>query len=130
MKDDPVYLVYDKECPICENYSRMLRIKRMAGELVLVNARVESQLMTEITNAGLDIDQGVVLKMRDNLFYGADAIQALSIISSRSGFFNRINYWIFRSKYISKILYPLLRSMRNLLLKVLGKDKIHNLQIG
>ena len=81
----------------------------------------------EITSQGLDIDQGMVLKMGDQLYYGSDAIHALALIGSRSGVFNRLNYWIFKSKTVSSILYPILRFCRNLLLKILGKCKINNL---
>jgi len=130
MKNDLVYLVYDKQCPLCENYCRIIRIKKTVGELVLVNARLESAIVAEITNAGLNIDQGMVLKIQDNLFYGADAIHALSLISSRSGLFNRINYWLFRSKYFSNIAYPFLRFFRNILLRILRKEKINNLQMS
>jgi len=86
--------------------------------------------MQEITARGLDIDQGMVLKMGDQLYYGADAIHALALISSRSGLFNKLNYWIFCSKRVSAWLYPILRSMRNLLLKILGKTKINNLGVS
>jgi hypothetical protein len=48
-------------------------------------------------------------------------------MGSQSGFFNKINYWLFRSKSRAKFLYPILRSFRNLLLKALGKTKINNL---
>ena len=83
--------------------------------------------MQEITAKGLDIDQGMVLKMGDQLFYGADAIHALALISSKSGLLNRLNYWMFKSKRVSAFLYPVLRACRNLLLKILGKTKINNL---
>jgi hypothetical protein len=49
------------------------------------------------------------------------------LISSRSGVFNHINFWVFKSKTISKWTYPILRFFRNLLLKILGKTKINNL---
>jgi hypothetical protein len=83
--------------------------------------------MKEITLQGLDIDQGMVLKVDNVLYYGSDAIHALSLMSSPSGVFNRANYWLFKSKTRSRILYPVLRSCRNLLLKTLQKTKINNL---
>lgn len=83
--------------------------------------------MQEITAQGLDIDQGMVLKMGGQLYYGSDAIHALALIGSRSNIFNRMNYWIFKSKTASSIFYPVLRFFRNLLLKFLGKSKINNL---
>ena len=86
--------------------------------------------MDNITKQGLDIDQGMVLKIDEQLYYGSDAIHALALISSQSGIFNRFNYWIFRSKRISRLLYPVLRFFRNLLLKLLNKTKINNLSIN
>ena len=83
--------------------------------------------MKEITTQGLDIDQGMVLKMGGRLYYGSDAIHALALISSCSGVFDRLNYWIFKSKTLSHILYPVLCFFRNLLLKLLGRTKINNL---
>ena len=125
-----ILLVYDRECPACNNYCRVVRIKESIGELKIIDARESSQVLDEITEVGLDIDQGMVLKMGDELYYGSDAIHALALISSRSGIFNRINYWMFLSKRMSRILYPILRACRNLLLKLLRRTKINNLKLS
>ena len=85
--------------------------------------------MDEITAAELDIDQGMVLIVGDRMYYGVDAIHALSIMGTRSGVFNRVSYWCFKSKAVSIVLYPILRVGRNLLLKVLRKTKINNLNL-
>jgi predicted DCC family thiol-disulfide oxidoreductase YuxK len=124
---EEILLVYDKECPACDNYCRVVRVHESAGDLKLVDAREESEVMREITARGWDIDQGMVLKAGGRLYYGSDAIHALALISSRSGIFNRLNYWIFRSGTLSAILYPVLRAFRNLLLKILGVTRINNL---
>ena len=122
-----VLLVYDKQCPVCDAYCRMVRIRESFGMLRLVNARDASAIMDEITAKGLDIDEGMVLKVGSTLYYGADAIHALSLMSSRSGVFNWLTFWIFRSKSLSAILYPLFRFFRNLLLKLLRRSRINNL---
>jgi predicted DCC family thiol-disulfide oxidoreductase YuxK len=127
---EPILLVYDKECPVCDAYCRLVRIRESLGELKRVDAREPSAVMAEITAAGLDIDQGMVLKMSGALYYGADAIHMLARFGSRSGVFNRINYWIFRSGAVSNVLYPVLRFFRNLLLKLLRKTRINNLGIS
>lgn len=127
MTKEQILLVYDRECPACNNYCQIVRIRESVGQLKIVDAREASEVMREITAQGLDIDQGMVLKMGGRLYYGSDAIHALALISSRSGVFNRLNYWIFKSKTLSHILYPVLRFFRNLLLKLLGKTKINNL---
>lgn len=122
-------LVYDGQCPACDNYVAMVRLRESVGELVLVDAREDSLVMREITAAGLDIDEGMVLKTGDQLHYGADAIHALALMSSRSGFFNRLNYWVFRSPRVSRVLYPMLKAGRGVLLKLLRKTRINNLDI-
>lgn len=129
MNRPEILLVYDKECPVCDAYCQIVRIRKSVGELKLIDARSKNDIMDEITAKGLDIDQGMVLKMDDQLYYGSDAIHALALISSRSGIFNRINYWIFRSRILSAWFYPILRFYRNLLLKLLGKTKINNLEL-
>lgn len=122
-----ILLVYDKECPACDYYSNLVRIRDTVGKLVLVDARDKTPVMDEITAAGLDIDQGMVLKIGDELYYGSEAIHRLALIGTRSGFFNRLAYWSFRSRRVSRVLYPVLRSLRNLLLKILGRTRINNL---
>lgn len=129
MSRPEILLVYDKECPACNAYCQIVRIRESVGDLKIIDAREKSEVLDEITAQGLDIDQGMVLKMGDQLYYGSDAIHALALISSRSGVFNRFNYWMFKSKAIASWLYPLLRFCRNLLLKLLGKTKINNLDI-
>ena len=126
---EEILLVYDRECPACNMYCQVVKIKESVGDLRIVDAREDSDVLKEITAQGLDIDQGIVLKMGEQLYYGSDAIHALALIGSQSGILNRLNYWIFKSKKRSTLLYPLLRSCRNLLLKILRKTKINNLEI-
>lgn len=122
-----ILLVYDEECPLCDAYCRMVRIRDTVGTLHLVNARDDSDVMKEITRQGLDIDQSMALKVDGVVYYGTDAICALSMMSSRSGLFNRLNHWILRSRTRARMFYPVLRDCRNLLLRILGRTKINNL---
>lgn len=124
-----ILLVYDRQCPACDAFCRMVRIRETVGELKIVDAREQSPIIDEITGLGLDIDQGMVVKMDEVVYYGADAIHALALIGSRSGAFNRLNHWIFRSRRRARLLYPVLRSLRNLLLKALRRTKINNLAV-
>ncbi len=129
MSPEQILLVYDGECPACSNFSQVVRIRANVGDLRIVDARQDSDIRDELTKLGLDLDQGMALKMGGQIYYGAEALHALALISSRSGTFNRANYWIFKSKPLSRLLYPILRFFRNLLLKILRKNKINNLNI-
>ena len=124
-----VLLVYDKQCPVCDYYCNLVRIRESVGRLVLIDARDGGPIMEEITAAGLDIDQGMVVKVGSSFYFGSDAIHALSLMGTNSGFFNRLAHWSFRCRPVAKVLYPVLRACRNLLLKILGKTKINNLEV-
>lgn len=120
-----ITLVYDRECPVCNYYSR--RIEVSEGDLVRVNAREGGAYLDEITAAGLDIDKGMALKVGDTLYFGSDAIHKLALLSSGEGFFNKGTAIVFRSPRVASALYPALVGCRNLLLKILGRSRINNL---
>jgi predicted DCC family thiol-disulfide oxidoreductase YuxK len=125
---EDVWLVYDHECPVCRTYCQYARIRETVGRLRLVDARQPGPLMDEITAAGLDIDQGMVLKMRGQMYYGADAIQMLSLLGTRSGWFNRLCFVFFGTRLGARIFYPTGKAFRNALLKLLGIPFIGNLK--
>lgn len=122
-----IKLIYDDDCPVCRAYSQLVHIRRDIGEIELINAREDSDAMQRVSARGLDIDQGMVLIIGDNWYYGSDAMHMLALLSSQQGWFNRLNYYLFKSTTLAHYLYPLLRGCRNLLLKLLGKTKINNL---
>lgn len=121
------WLVYDGECPVCTVYCRYIRIRETVGTLHLVDARQPGALMDEITAAGLDIDQGMVLKFQDAIYYGADAIHMLTLLSTPAGLLNRLNYYVFGHRLGARLAYPLGKAFRNLVLKLLGIRYINNL---
>ena len=125
--DDEWGLVYDWQCPACNLYCHQLCIRESGGQFRLINARDNPEVMKEITARGFDIDQGMILKMNDQFYYGAEAIHKLALIAIPSTVFNRLNIWIFRSRRRAKLLYPVLRACRNFLLKLLRRTKINNL---
>ena len=127
-RQEDVWLVYDDECPVCRSYCQYARIRDSIGRLRLVDARQPGPLMDEINAAGLDIDQGMVLKFRQATYYGADAIHMLSLLSTRSGWFNRLCFTFFGSRWRARLFYPVGKAFRNLLLKLLGISRIDNLK--
>ncbi len=124
-----VLLVYDHQCFVCDAYCRQAHIREEAGELRRVNARDASPLMEELTARGLDIDKGLVLKVDGDIYYGSDAIHELSLLSNRGNLFNRLTYWVFYSKKLAHIIYPILGFFHDLILKILRKTKINNLNL-
>lgn len=120
-----VTIVYDGKCPFCQRFTRLLRIRESAGNVQLVDARSEKPLVKESQRRGYDLDEGMVVIIEDRFYHGAEAMQVLAMLSTRTGWFNRLNYLVFRSKRASVVLYPVLRTGRNLALRILGHKPIN-----
>jgi predicted DCC family thiol-disulfide oxidoreductase YuxK len=118
------WLLYDGECPFCSRYVRHVRLRDAVGHIKLANAREHPTLVDEVQRLGFDVDTGMVLKLDGNYYHGADCIHALALLTTPSGWFNRLNSVVFRSATISKILYPVLRAGRNLTLRLLGRTRL------
>lgn len=123
-----VWLVYDGECPICRPTANALKIRAAVGKLHLVNAREPHPIMKEIKKAGFDIDRGMVVKIDNTLYHGADAQNILALIGTKSDLFNRINVLLFSSKISANIFYPFFRMIRNFLLWYKNIPKVDNLR--
>ena len=121
---DEVAIVYDGECPFCQQYTQLLRLRASAGNVRLIDARGDDPLVSAVIQRGYDLDQGMLVIIAERFYHGAAAMQVLAMLSTRSGWFNRFNYIVFRSQRVSGFLYPILRSGRNLVLRILGRKPI------
>jgi predicted DCC family thiol-disulfide oxidoreductase YuxK len=117
------WLVYDEQCPFCSRYAHLVRIRENV-RLHLVDARTGGPLVREMREAGLDLNEGIVLKMGGRYYHGAEALRVLAALSTSSTTFNRLVGSIFRSSYRSRAIYPLLRAGRSAVLHFLGRERI------
>jgi len=127
MSGDPdIWLVYDGECPFCSNYVKLVRLRRAAGGAAvhLVDARSDHPIVKEIIDAGLDLDEGMALKIGERLYHGDEVMNQLALLSSPVDVFNRLHYWVFKSPRRAACLYPWLRAGRNATLRLLGRKKL------
>ena len=125
-----IQIIYDGECPVCTRYTRMLRLRETVGRVQLVDARQDTAALSEVTAAGYDMDEGMVLKLDGATYLGAEAVHMLALLTSPAGAFNRLNHWLFRSPTRARVCYPVLRAGRNALLRLRGVPKIDNLEQG
>jgi predicted DCC family thiol-disulfide oxidoreductase YuxK len=117
-------LVYDGDCPVCSTYVRYVRIKESAGGLLLVNGRDGGPWVARVRQEHLDLDEGMVLFYGGRAYHGADCIHMLALLSTSSGSFNRLNALVFKHPGLARVLYPMLRAGRNLLLRILHRPKL------
>jgi predicted DCC family thiol-disulfide oxidoreductase YuxK len=120
----PAWIVYDGQCPFCSRYVALLRLRASLGQVRLIDARAGGPIVDELRRSGIDLDEGMVLKLDDRLYHGADCIHVLALLSTPSGLFNRVNAAVFRSPRAARLLYPALRAGRNTVLRLLGRSKL------
>ena len=118
-------IVYDGDCPFCSRFVRWTRLTVAAGPVELVDARQEGDLSHRLGALGFDLDEGMVLLFDGHIYHGNECINRLALLSTRSGAFNRMMAFLFRSPAMSRMLYPPLRGMRNVTLRLLGRRKLN-----
>lgn len=119
-----VLIVYDGQCPFCSRYVKLVRLRESLGQVRLVNAREGGPIVEELQRAGVDLDEGMALKLDGRLYHGHDCLHMLALLSTPSSAFNRLNAALFRSPRAAWLLYPVLRAGRNTALRLLGRSKI------
>jgi len=120
-----ITIVYDGDCPFCSAYVGMTRLREAAGTVELVDARDGAHpIVQEVKAAGLDLDDGMAMKMDAKLYHGAEVMHRLALMTTPSGLFNRATRSVFSKPRMAQALYPSLRSGRNLALRLLRRQSI------
>ena len=125
-----VIFVYDGDCPICGYAAHATRIQKEIGDLHLIDARSnrDHPIHIEIRERGLNLDDGMVLKYKDKFYHGQQALMLMARLGTNENWFNRMNRLLFHGETLSRIGYPPMRAIRNLLLKINGVPKLKNLE--
>ena len=118
------YLIYDGDCPFCSRYVRLTRLRETVGPFHLINARDRTPEVEAAVAAGYNLDRGMLLHLDGEFHYGADCLNRLALLSSRSTSFNRLTHALFRHPRLSRVAYPVLRAGRNAALRLLGREPL------
>jgi predicted DCC family thiol-disulfide oxidoreductase YuxK len=118
------YLIYDGECPFCSRFARLTKLRETVGSLRLIDARLSTPETVAARAEGYVLDEGMLLRLDGRYYYGADCMQRLALLSSRSTLFNRLTYALLRSPSVARGAYPIIRFSRNTTLRLLGRSKL------
>jgi predicted DCC family thiol-disulfide oxidoreductase YuxK len=118
------YVVYDGDCPFCSEYVKLLRLREAVGKVALVNARDDHPAVRYAIEKGVDLNQEMALILNGEVFSGPDCMHRLALMSTGAGPFNSVMARVFASPRLSRALYPLLRTGRNLTLRLMGRKPI------
>lgn len=115
-------LIYDGDCPVCNRYSRYVMLKKVLKNFQLVNARQDKKMVKFFYKKGLDLNNGMVLKVDNKLYYGGEAIHQISVLigENDSGW----HKYLFSNIERSKTVYPILVQCRKVILKILAKKPL------
>ena len=102
----------------------MVQLRKAVGPVALLNMRDHPDLAASYRAQGYDLNDGMLLRLDGHIYWGADCINRLALISSDSDLFNQINAAIFRRPCLSAALYPFMSRGRALTLALLGKKKM------
>lgn len=117
-------IVYDGECPFCSRYVEIVRLREAVGHVRLVDARHDGPEVAEARRRGLDLNVGMLAIVGGRYYHGAEAVNVLAMLSTRSGLVNRLIAAAFRSPMRARLLYPILRFGRDATLVLLRRQPI------
>jgi predicted DCC family thiol-disulfide oxidoreductase YuxK len=124
--DDRTWIVYDGECPFCTNYVALMQIRRLIGDVELLDARKPHPIVRLLIDRGYDLNEGMVVICRDQILYGKGAVVFISLLSGDIGWFGQALRWILRGQRRASFLYPIMKLGRRLTLFVLGRRLIRD----
>jgi predicted DCC family thiol-disulfide oxidoreductase YuxK len=119
-----IIIIYDGDCPFCRSYIALTRLRELSNTCLL-NARDEPDLCRELLDKGVSLDEGMLVIMNNELHHGGDAIHRIALLTNKNTKFNKVVYSVFSRPVISRYAYPVLRGLRNITLRLLGKKAIH-----
>ena len=71
---EPIYVVYDGECPFCTAYVKLLRLREAAGKVELVNAReADHPIVLKVRDRGIVLDEEMALMLELEQSYKASS---------------------------------------------------------
>ena len=125
MPRNKLVIYYDGDCPFCRNYVHFLNMRNnYKGEVSLFNAREFPEKVEYFNAKGFPLNDGMIVEMNEEYYYGSDAVWLMSLLSSQNSLMHFINRNVFKSRNISRLIYPFLKFGRMITLKLLGKKPL------
>ena len=121
MSDITIY--YDGDCPFCKSYITIVNIKKKYT-VELKNARSYMDEINELEANGFFIEDGILMKFKEEIFQGADALRKIDTINKNSSLKAALYGLIINLPMFKKIIYPIVKLLRILTLKLLGVKRI------
>lgn len=124
--EDSAKLIFDGQCPFCQAYVNTLENQKQSSKTGLnkVDARCAPELVAQLADKNIDINAGIVFIKDEQLYQGAEALTLLAREHAAKTGLNGLPHYLLRHRSLSNFLYPVLRTMRNLFLRLSGRPAI------
>jgi len=118
-----IILYYDDDCPFCKEYSKYIKL-RQKYDVELLNARDCIDKILLFKEEGMDINEGFIVEFVDEgmTLQGAAAVKELDKTLNKTGIVDKTISAIVRTSLFQSVLYPVVKVVRIVLLKLIGKD--------
>ena len=114
-------IIYDGDCPFCNDYVRYQKLDRAAESVELIDARHHPEVLLAEGISGAALEDGMVVIADGRQHHGADAVHLLSTLSESPGrWWVRAVAAVSRSGPAARALYPVLKLGRRVALALLG----------
>ena len=102
-------LIYDGECPFCNQFAELLEIKSKLKNIKILDGRKNLTLIKSFLDKGYDLDKGAILFKDEEIFHGADAINTIcKKINNPSSSLLFLLSSVFKSNKRTNLIFPLL----------------------
>src|SRR6516165_6967800 len=116
----PTIVVYDGDCPFCRNYVSLMNLRTAVGDVKLIDARGDAEIVNFLSEQGFNINEGMAVIHGAKIYFGEDAVTFISSMTAVRPFVGKLIALILRSKTCADVLYPIMKAGRRLTLKALG----------
>ena len=122
--DDSV--VFDGQCPFCRAYVASLQDNNGDNKTGLnkVDARRAPERVAQLAAKGIDVNSGIVLIKGETVIQGAEALSLLAREHGVRGYWGGLHHRLLRYRCVSRLVYPLLRTLRNTYLRLARRSPI------
>ena len=117
--EDQTKIIYDGNCPFCNNFIMVANLKKNLKHIVFLNARDSIEAKKIINDNNIDIDKGMIVCSKGQILYGDKAATFIVINGSGGAIFLLYRLLLSNSK-LSKKIYPILVFLRKIYFRLIG----------
>ena len=125
-KNPQVRIIYDGDCPFCNNFVSLSKLRDLGYAVTLINAREDDSLVVRRLSKSYDLDDGMIVMVDDQVLYGPAAARFLASGFLGGGGLSCVYRILLRGERVSKLIYPILVRMRKLYFRLAGKTLIND----